>query len=197
MEYSQMESIKRSDRIKRIGNELRQLRLKHNPQKLTLQEVAEAVGYSTATLSQIERGVIAPSIQGLLKLADFYKISPASFFDEAEEGNVIVNTPDNRDKIKGEFNESFEILYNNMELNVLIMRGVVPTGAESGNKLHKRDYSEFLYICSGSVRVVLETKEYELNEGASIFIEANTPFRFVTDGKEGLEGIFIYFGKKK
>jgi len=192
-----METIKRSNRIKQIGNELRQLRLKHNPQKLTLQEVSKAVGYSTATLSQIERGVIAPSIQGLLKLADFYKISPAIFFDEEKEGNVVINTADNRDKIKGEFNESFEVLYNNMELNLVMMRGIVPNGAESSNKLSKRDYSEFLYIYNGSVRVILETKEYILNKGDSIFIEANTPFRFITDGKEGLEGIFIYFTKKK
>jgi len=70
-----MVSYKQVERIKHIGTALRQLRLNHNPQKLTLQEVAEAVGYSTATLSQIERGVIAPSIQGLLKLADFYKVS--------------------------------------------------------------------------------------------------------------------------
>lgn len=191
-----MENQKQPERIKHIGTVLRQLRIKHNPQKLTLQEVAEAVGYSTATLSQIERGVIAPSIQGLLKLADFYKVSPSSFFKEKEEGSVIITTPDNRDKIEGDFDEVFEVMYNNIELEVVIMRAIVPSGASSGPKFHKRDYSEFVYVTSGSVKIILEGREHILNSGDSVFIEANTPFRLVVDGDKTLQGVFIYFGKR-
>jgi len=191
-----MENQKRSERIKYIGTALRQLRLKHNPQKLTLQEVAEAVGYSTATLSQIERGVIAPSIQGLLKLADFYKVSPASFFKEKEEGSVTITTPDNRDKIEGDFKEVFEVMYNNTELDAVVMRAIVPPGASSGSNLHKRDYSEFVYVSSGSVKIILEEIEHKLNSGDSVFIEADTPFRLVVDGDKTLQGVFIYFGKR-
>ena len=191
-----MENQKQSERIKHIGAILRQLRLKHNPQKLTLQEVAEAVGYSTATLSQIERGVIAPSIQGLLKLADFYRVSPASFFKEKEEGSVVITTPDNRDKIEGDFEEVFEVMYNNTELDVVIMRAIVPPGASSGPKLHKRDYREFVYVTSGSMKIILEGREHKLNSGDSVFIEANTPFRLVVDGDKTLQGVFIYFGER-
>lgn len=191
-----MDNYKQSEKIKHIGIELRQLRLKHNSQKLTLQEVAEAVGYSTATLSQIERGVIAPSIQGLLKLADFYKVSPASFFEGIEEGTVVVTNPNNREKIDGDFNEVFEVMYNNTDPDIVIMRGIVPTGSCSGNDLHRRDYGEFVYVCSGAIKIILETKEYVLKSGDSAFIEANTPFKFVVDETEGLEGVFIYFGKK-
>jgi transcriptional regulator with XRE-family HTH domain len=191
-----MDNQKQSERIKHIGTELRQLRLRHNPQKLTLQEVAEAVGYSTATLSQIERGVIAPSIQGLLKLADFYKVSPASFFERIEEGTIAVTTPNNREKIEGDFNEIFEVMYNDAELDIVIMRGIVPNGSSSGTELHRREYGEFIYVCNGSVKIILEAKEYELKAGDSAYIEANTPFKFVIDRSEGLEGVFIYFGKK-
>jgi HTH-type transcriptional regulator, repressor for puuD len=191
-----MDNQKQSERIKHIGTELRQLRLRHNPQKLTLQEVAEAVGYSTATLSQIERGVIAPSIQGLLKLADFYKVSPASFFERIEEGTIAVTNPNNRERIEGDFNEIFEVMYNDAELDIVIMRGIVPNGSSSGTELHRRDYGEFIYVCNGSVKIILEAKEYELKAGDSAYIEANTPFKFVVDRSEGLEGVFIYFGKK-
>jgi transcriptional regulator with XRE-family HTH domain len=191
-----MENQKRSERIKHIGTALRQLRLNHNPQKLTLQEVAEAVGYSTATLSQIERGVIAPSIQGLLKLADFYKVSPASFFKEKEEGSVIITTPDNRDKIEGDFNEVFEVMYNDTELDAVVMRAIVPPGSSSGSNLQKRDYNEFVYVSSGSVKIILKEIEHKLNSGDSVFIEADTPFRLVVDGDKTLQGVFIYFGKR-
>jgi len=191
-----MENQKRSERIKHIGAALRQLRLNHNHQKLTLQEVAEAVGYSTATLSQIERGVIAPSIQGLLKLADFYKVSPASFFKEKEEGSVIITTPDNRDKIEGDFKEVFEVMYSNNDIDAVVMRAIVPPGSSSGSNLQKRDYSEFVYVSSGSVKIILKEIEYKLNSGDSVFIEADTPFRLVVDGDKTLQGVFIYFGKR-
>jgi len=187
---------KQAERIKHIGTALRQLRLNHNPQKLTLQEVAEAVGYSTATLSQLERGVIAPSIQGLLKLADFYKVAPASFFKEKEEGSVIVTIPDNREKIDGDFDEVFEVMYNNNEINTVIMRGIIPSGGNSGTKLHKRDYSEFVYVEEGSLRIISEEKEYNLNSGDSAFIESNTPFRLAVEGDGTLQGVFVYFGKR-
>lgn len=191
-----MVSYKQVERIKHIGTALRQLRLNYNPQKLTLQEVAEAVGYSTATLSQIERGVIAPSIQGLLKLADFYKVSPASFFKDREGGSVIVTTPNNREKIEGDFDEVFEVMYNNNKIDTVIMRGIIPSGASSGTKLHKRDYSEFVYVAEGSVKVILEEKEHKLSSGDSAFIESNTPFRLAVDGDETLQGVFVYFGKR-
>ena len=175
---------------------MRRLRLKHNPQKLTLREVADAVGYSTATISQIERGVIAPSIQGLLKLADFYKVSPASLFKDKDEGSVVITTSNNREKIIGDFSEVFEVMHNDIKLDTAIMRGIVPHGASSGPQLHKRDYSEFVYVANGSIKVIIEGKENELKARDSAFIEANTPFRFSVDGKDKLEGVFIYFGKR-
>jgi len=191
-----MESHKQVEIIKHIGTALRQLRLNHNPQKLTLQEVSDAVGYSTATLSQIERGVIAPSIQGLLKLTDYYKISPATLFKEKEEGSVVVTTPNNREKIEGDFDEVFEVMHNNTEMDTVMMRATVPPGASSGLKFHKRDYSEFVYVSSGSVKVISELREYKLSQGDSAFIESNTPVRLAVDGDQVLQGVFVYFGKR-
>lgn len=192
-----MGDVKQLDEIKRIGRKLRRLRLKHKPKKLTLHEVAEAVGYSTATLSQIERGVIAPSIQGLLKLADFYKVSPASFFDkEKEDGGIIITSPAEREHIKGDFGEVFELMHNNTELDTVILRGIVPPGSSSGSKFHNRDYSEFVYVSKGSLKVISEDGEYRLDSGDALFVKANTPFRLAVDGNELLEGIFIYFGRR-
>ncbi len=185
------------DKIKHIGRKLRNLRLRYNPQKLTLKEVAESVGYSTATLSQIERGVIAPSIQGLLKLADFYKVSPASFFEQKKDSeSVVIHEPKDREKIKGDFGEIFEVMYNDTEIDTVIMRGVVPPGSTSGARLHERDYNEFVYVCEGSMKVILENSEYNLKSGDSAFIKANTPFRLLVDGDKVLVGVFVYFGKK-
>lgn len=129
-------------------------------------------------------------------MADFYKVSPASFFKEREEGSVIVTTPNNREKIKGDFDEVFEVMYNNNEIDTVIMCGIIPSGASSGTKLHKRDYSEFVYVAEGSVKVILEEKEHKLSSGDSAFIESNTPFRLAVDGDETLQGVFVYFGKR-
>jgi len=192
-----LEEQKQPEEIKHIGRILRNLRLKHNPQKLTLHEVAEAVGYSTATLSQIERGIIAPSIQGRLKLADFYKVPPANFFEKGKEDeSIVITKPGEREKIEGDFGEVFEVMHNYNELDTVIIRGVVPSGSASGSKLHERDYNEFVYVCNGSISVISQESTQKLKTGDSVFIKANTPFRFAVDEGEVLEGVFIYFGKR-
>lgn len=45
-------------------------------------------------------------------------------------------------------------MYNNNEIDTVIMRGIIPSGASSGTKLHKRNYSEFVYVTEGSGKVL-------------------------------------------
>lgn len=50
----------------------------------TLQEVADMVGYSRETLRGVENGAFAPSLVGLLILANFYGVSLDWLFGEKE-----------------------------------------------------------------------------------------------------------------
>src|SRR6202789_2629959 len=64
-----------------IGSHLRQLRAKR---KLSLAQVARAVGISVGFLSALERSQMSGSVATLRKLARFYKTSILDFFDARE-----------------------------------------------------------------------------------------------------------------
>ena len=62
-----------------IGEKIRDLRKSKN---LTLQKVANETGFSTALISQIENNNVVPPIATLSKLARFFNVKIAHFFQE-------------------------------------------------------------------------------------------------------------------
>ena len=75
-----------------IGARLRQLRTRR---RLSLAQVAKAVGISVGFLSALERSHMSASVSTLRKLARFYKTNILDFFDPAES-NVRLVSPDKR-----------------------------------------------------------------------------------------------------
>ena len=61
-----------------LKDKLKDLRLKHN---MTQDEVAERLGVSSQTVSKWERGVFAPDISLLPKIAVMYRCSIDSLFN--------------------------------------------------------------------------------------------------------------------
>lgn len=55
-----------------FGQRVRELRKARN---LSLKDVAEGIGSLKSTLSNIERGIRAPSLDMLIALADFFDVS--------------------------------------------------------------------------------------------------------------------------
>ena len=64
-----------------IGLRIREARQK---QGLTLEQAAHATGLSASFLSQIERGIINPSINSLKKISQILGVSMVAFFQEDE-----------------------------------------------------------------------------------------------------------------
>lgn len=65
-----------------IGTKIKQLR---KAKKLTLQDVANDTGFSTALISQIENHNISPPIATLSKIAKFFDIKLGVLFAEADD----------------------------------------------------------------------------------------------------------------
>lgn len=61
-----------------IGEKLRQIRQIHG---ISARKLAEEVEVDPSTISKIENGQALPSIELLLKICKYFKISPAEFFD--------------------------------------------------------------------------------------------------------------------
>lgn len=75
------------DRVARIGVAIRAARRQDG---LSARALASRAGVSQAFLSQVERGLNAPSLATLYKIADALGRSPSSFLDAAPDADVLV-----------------------------------------------------------------------------------------------------------
>src|SRR5437899_10490772 len=89
-----------------IGIRLRQLRVKR---RLSLAQVAKAVGISLGFLSALERSHMSASVATLRKLARFYKTNILDFFDPAESDSRVV-PPEKRKVLEAGPGVSMELL---------------------------------------------------------------------------------------
>ncbi|WP_414978764.1 helix-turn-helix domain-containing protein [Bacillus sp. (in: firmicutes)] len=55
----------------------------------TLQSLAEKIDYDYSNLSKVERGVYAPSVELLYKIAEVYKINISELLIESDNKNIL------------------------------------------------------------------------------------------------------------
>lgn len=95
-----------------IGKKLRRLRKEQN---MTQLDLAIQVGITNGQISTIERGVSAPSIASLHKIAEVLGVSMAEFFEDEPAGDIQVIRKGRGRKITG--------TDDNVKVEVLTQRG--------------------------------------------------------------------------
>ena len=58
------------------------VRLERTRAKLTLEDLAEAVGTTSGYLSQVERAMVSPSLDAVDRIAKALKVTPIALMDE-------------------------------------------------------------------------------------------------------------------
>src|SRR5216684_1585597 len=160
-----------------IGGHLRQLRAKR---RLSLAQVARAVGISVGFLSAMERSEMSGSVGTLRKLARFYKTNILDFFD-AKEGSGRQVRPAERKVLQAGPGVRMELLaWGNTVMEPHLFR--VAPGAGSGES-YSHEGEEFLYILRGALAITLENEEYRLKAGDSFYFESATPHHWKNPGR--------------
>jgi DNA-binding transcriptional MerR regulator/quercetin dioxygenase-like cupin family protein len=180
-----VEVLKREGRVRpaadgnarAIGGHLRQLRAK---QRLSLAQVAEAVGISVGFLSALERSQMSASVGTLRKLARFYKTNILDFF-EATEGSSRQVRPGQRKVLEAGPGVRMELLaWGNTVMEPHLFR--VAPQAESGDS-YAHEGEEFLYVLRGELAITLHGEEYRLQDGDSFYFESATPHYWKNPGR--------------
>ena len=160
---------------------------------LTLTEAALKLGRSVGWVSQVERGLSAPSIADLRAFADLFEVPLSLFFghdvaDEAERGFVVragkrraLGTSDSglvEELLSPDLGGSFEIL-----------RSVFAPGAER-KAISRRATEEAGYLVSGLFEIEIDGKWHALRPGDS-FRFKQMPFRWRNPGAEPAVVIWV------
>lgn len=171
----------------KIGQKIKELRKLKN---ISIAQLSAASGVSTGLISQIERDIVGPSVTNLWKIAGALDTGIAYFFDEASEdsGNAYVVRKGNHVKMLTSNEQSQYVLLNkNKQDRVLDMVEVrIQVGgksiADTENALLSHEGEECGYVLKGTLTVLLNDKEYVLEEGDSISFNSNIPHRYVNNG---------------
>jgi DNA-binding transcriptional MerR regulator/mannose-6-phosphate isomerase-like protein (cupin superfamily) len=160
-----------------IGSHLRQLRAKR---RLSLAQVARAVGISVGFLSALERSQMSGSVGTLRKLARFYKTNILDFFDATGASSRQVR-PEQRKVLEAGPGVQMELLaWGNTVMEPHLFR-VAPKAGSGDAYTHEGE--EFLYVLRGELTITLENEEYRLKTGDSFYFESATQHHWKNPGR--------------
>lgn len=161
----------------KIGERLATLR---RARGLTLQGLAQRCGLSVSFLSQIERGISAPSIVSLYRICQalyvpLFQVLPDPVLDRSPVRYHEMQ-PQLRPSDKGTAYVCLSGDFPDRQLEILI--NLFPPGYQHPKATHKGE--EFGYVLSGDLTLVIEDKEYLLGPGDSFHFVAEKPHTYRT-----------------
>jgi len=170
-----------------LGGKIKVLRTKAG---MTQKELAEQVGLTPSFISQLEKNLISPSLDSLLKLSDKLHTPPIFFLSEGEDGTQqkMVIKPTERQEIhlkemkipevKLELLVS-HVLNRRMEPYLLTLR----EGATIKGHFCSHKGDEFAYVIEGEMEIEIQGEKQILRQGDGLYIESTIPSRWVNIGE--------------
>ncbi|NGQ96270.1 helix-turn-helix domain-containing protein [Brevibacillus sp. SYP-B805] len=147
----------------------------------SLQELSDRCGVSRSMLSQIERGEKNPTVQVACQIAEGLEMTLSQLLGEQEEREVIVIRKQERLVFRDpETGFERQLLSPSFPARgVEFIRNLLPEGQSTGRfPRHKQGVCEHLTVVRGRLRAILGERVVELNEGDSLYFEADVAHRF-------------------
>jgi transcriptional regulator with XRE-family HTH domain len=163
------------DDLAMLGRRLRELRQR---QRLTLNDVAARTSISASMLSQLERGIVAPSLATLHTLAQFYETRLFELFQEGETPQgVLVRKADRTVVRLPRSNATYELISGTrQDLQVVEMTVTADHGSTDHTLSHPGE--ECVLVLDGAVRATVGSEIFDLDEGDSLQYSATLPHTY-------------------
>lgn len=185
-----------------VGERIKTLREKRG---LTLQELAEKLGFSSALLNQIENHLVSPPLGALIKIAKGLNVSLGEIWGE-KGGESYVLTRKGEGGTVSRFASkegiSYGYSYNSLgagmedrHIEPFIITLEPPTVKKPEPSRHEGE--EFLYVLSGRVEICLDGHTDIMEPGDSIQYSARLSHRLSCVGEEPAEMIAVIWSPEK
>src|SRR4051812_47070897 len=165
---------------------------------LTLDAVAKRVGVSRSLLSQVERGLVQPSLSTLRAIAAALEIQLASLFLDGpghpstatDEARFVVRADARKRLPRDTGDVQYELLTPDNDRQTQFMRAVYAPGGSSPpeeGRYVAHEGEESCSLVAGELTFLLGVSEHPIVAGDSISFDANTPHRVVNRRDEPAE----------
>lgn len=147
------------------------IRLRRKDLKLSMQTVADQAGLSVGFISQVERGLTAPSLGSLVSIAKVLELPLRSLLDQPQDsGEMTRQSARTAYQVPGA-EMSYERLSTSFSGSVL--HSVIvhePPGYRAEPISHEGE--EMFFILQGSITVEIEGAVHVLNQGDSLHFDS-------------------------
>ena len=154
---------------KRIGQRIKNLRLRVG---LTQQELADRTELTKGYISQLEHGLVAPSVITLLDLIECLGTTPSEFFRQSQPEQVVFSEQGFFEKID-EAGNSIQWIVPTAQKNKMEPLLVLLRGHQKLNEIDPHEGEEFGYVLSGRIRLHLGDSTYIVKAGESFYYQAD------------------------
>jgi transcriptional regulator with XRE-family HTH domain len=166
----------------RVGEKVKVLR---EQKGLSLKELGDLTGFSTALLSQMENHLVSPSLGTIIKLAKALGVRVGDFLGETEGEPFAIVRKDERKTISRfaskegvKYGYSYEALgfeKKNRHMEPFIV--TLEPATVKASKTSAHDGEEFIFVLEGEMEVILGNHTDVLYPGDSIYYDSNIPHR--------------------
>jgi transcriptional regulator with XRE-family HTH domain len=170
-----------------LGDKVRSLRKKLG---MTQKELAEQVGLTPSFISQLEKNLISPSLDSLLRLSEKLDTQPIYFLTDEQSGpwQKMIIKPKERQEVHLKGAKVAEVKLQLLVSDVLNRRmepylvSLKKGGKINGNLFNHRG-DGFAYVMEGDVEVEIQGEKQVLRQGDSIYIGSTAPSRWINTSK--------------
>ena len=165
-----------------VGEKIKHLR---EIKKLSLKEMADLTGFSTALISQMENHLVSPSLGSLVTLSKALDVKVGDFFGQGEGEPFTIVRKDQRktvsrfastDGVKyGYSYESLGYYKKDRHMEPFVVTLEPATVKSSKTSVHEGE--EFIFVLEGEMEVLLGNHADILYPGDSIYYNSSIPHR--------------------
>ncbi len=168
---------------------MKELRKKN---KMTLKQVAEKTDLSISFLSQVERSMSSVTLTSLNKIAQALGVSIHDFFPQNHIPKASILRKEDRKQFKFEnSNFIYTSLVGDMEDPIFEPMIATLLPGEKKATPYGHEGQEFGYVLQGTLTILLENEEHDLNAGDSIHINSSIPHNWINRTQEPVQVLWV------
>ncbi|MGN6450349.1 MAG: helix-turn-helix domain-containing protein [Brucella intermedia] len=163
------------------------VRLRRQMRGMSLKQVAEPAGISVGMLSQVERGLAAPSIKTLRAICSAMDMPVNWLFhrdkDPENQANEFIVQRSSRRSLS--YNDGAlikELLTPDTQPQIQMLRFLMEPGADSGEPYSNTEGGKCGLVLQGTLGLELDERQFVINAGDSFAFPARSMVRFWTLG---------------
>ena len=141
---------------------------------MTLTELSRLSEVSTGLISSMERGVVNPSIDVVLKICRSLNIDPTNLIDIERKGQMVITKRKEQYGIVDSKSTSFVVSPVGLQQDkIAVLLSYINPKEEFGRKHVSFDTVELILVLNGKVKFFYGDDEYILDAGDSVYFSAD------------------------